>query len=164
MTPLSSLSAHRKISAVIVTEAAQGAISAQRAMRRPGHCALNSCASTIETTMVMMTAAPTQITVRMRTPLRSGSSNRSRKFFPPADPNTKPSGLMCSNDVRNSTTTGHSTITPISASAGPIHSSGASASRSRRPVLRRRGNATCGVDIGLLSSISAPASTSDGQC
>src|SRR5262247_4457693 len=62
MTPLFASSAHRKTSAVIVTDAAHGAISAHRATRRPGHRALNTCANTIEIAIVTITTAPTQIT------------------------------------------------------------------------------------------------------
>ena len=73
MTPLFGSSAHRKISAVIITDAAHGAISAHRATRRPGKRWLNSCASASDSSMVTPTTTTTQITVRNSTPRRSGS-------------------------------------------------------------------------------------------
>ncbi len=75
MTPLSGCSIQRKISAVIITEAAHGAIRAQRATRRPGNRWLNSWARPSEPSMVRPTTAATQSSVRTRIPGRFGSSS-----------------------------------------------------------------------------------------
>ena len=69
-------SAQRKISAVITTDAAQGAISAVRAARRNGNRWLKSCASASESISVTPTTATTQMTVRKTTPASAGSCHR----------------------------------------------------------------------------------------
>ena len=75
-TPLPGSSAHRKISAVITTDAAHGAMSAQRASRRPGKRWLNNCATASEIAIVTVTTSTTHTAVRNSTADRSGSSNR----------------------------------------------------------------------------------------
>src|SRR5579859_6338152 len=77
MTPLFGSSAHRKTSAVIITDAAHGAIRAQRATRRPGKRSLNSWARTSDSTVVTATTHTTQTIVRMSTAPSAGSLNRS---------------------------------------------------------------------------------------
>ena len=67
MTPTFGSSAHLKISAVIITEAAHGMMSAHRATRRPGNLWLNSWARPSEISMVTATTTTTQTTVRSRT-------------------------------------------------------------------------------------------------
>ena len=76
IAPTFGSSAQRKISAVIITDAAHGAISAVRATRRPGNRSLNSCASASEISRVTPTTATTQITVRVTTPSSAGSCHR----------------------------------------------------------------------------------------
>ncbi len=61
MTPLLGSSPQRKTIAVITTEAAQGAMSAQRAARRPGNFWLKSWASASEISMVPTTTVATQM-------------------------------------------------------------------------------------------------------
>lgn len=90
ITPLLGSSIQRKTMAVITTEAAHGAISAQRAIRRPGNRWLNSCAVAIDIRIVMTTTHTTQTTVRVITPPRSGSANRWSKLRHAADPCWKP--------------------------------------------------------------------------
>ena len=131
-TPFSGCSTQRKMSAVIITEAAHGAMIAHRAKRLPGKRWLYSCARPSEITMVMATDAATQITVRTRMPGRFGFLNTWLKLLSPADPIVMPSGVMFWNDVWTIVTIGHSTTTAIRAIAGPIHSSGSrAASRCR---------------------------------
>src|SRR4051812_49091449 len=154
MMPLVRSSIQRKIRAVITTDAAQGAIRAHRTIRRPGKCWLNSCAMASDTIIVTATTTTTQIAVRTNTPARAGSLNSSLKFSQPAEPRLKPSGLMCWNEVRNITTTGHTTTTAMRATAGPSHNSGASTAGRRRR--RRRGGAggepdSCRVAVALCS-------------
>ena len=83
MTPTFGSSAHLKISAVIITEAAHGMISAHRATRRPGNRWLNSWARPSEISTVTATTTTTQITVRTRTETKFGSSNSVRKLAVP---------------------------------------------------------------------------------
>ncbi len=74
-TPAVRSSIHLKPMEVISTDAAHGAISAQRVRRRPGNCWLNSCARASgtscarasEITMVSATTATVQITVQAST-------------------------------------------------------------------------------------------------
>ena len=119
------------MSAVIITEAAHGAMIAHRAKRLPGKRWLYSCARPSEITMVMATDAATQITVRTRMPGRFGFLNTWLKLLSPADPIVMPSGVMFWNDVWTIVTIGHSTTTAIKAIAGPIHSSGSRAASLR---------------------------------
>src|ERR1700733_6126410 len=83
MTPTFGSRAHLKISAVIITEAAQGMISAHRVTRRPGNLWLNSWARPSEISTVTETTTTTQITVRTRTETKSGSLNSWRKLAVP---------------------------------------------------------------------------------
>ena len=76
MMPLLASRPQRKTIAVITTDAAQGAMSAQRAMRRPGNFWLKSWQSASEMSMVPTTTVPTQMPVRTRMSTRSGSSRR----------------------------------------------------------------------------------------
>jgi hypothetical protein len=110
--------------AVINTDAAHGAISAQRVTRRPGKRWLNSCARANDTSIVMPTTATTHTIVRSTTPLNASSSNRFVKLRQPLLPLISPKLLTFWNAVRTITTTGHSTTKQMSPIAGPIHTSG----------------------------------------
>src|SRR6202034_4798099 len=83
MTPTFGSSAHLEISAVIITEAAHGMISAHRVTRRPGNLWLNSWARPSEISTVTATTTTTQMTVRTRTETKFGSSNSVRKLAVP---------------------------------------------------------------------------------
>ena len=152
ITPLSGWSIQRKISAVIMTEAAHGAISAQRATRRPGNRWLNSCAMPSESSMVMLTTVTTQTTVRTRIPGRFGLPSSWLKFLVPAEPIVTPIGVMFCSDVWTRATIGHTTTTAISATAGPSQASGARRCRARRPWAARRGRGR-----GRAGSVCSPA-------
>ena len=76
MTPTFGSSAHLKISAVIITEAAHGMISAHRVTRRPGNRWWKSWARPSEISTVTATTTTTQTTVRSRTETKSGSWKR----------------------------------------------------------------------------------------
>src|SRR5665213_402778 len=145
------------------TDAAQGAINAQRVIRRPGNDWLNSCARARETSIVTVTTTITQTMVRSTTPLNASSWNRCLKLFQPAPPLISPKLLTFCIDVRIITTTGQTTTRPMSAVAGPIHTNGARtrAVRCRLLTLRRpvgpercagpaAGCATVASDIGAL--------------
>ena len=131
-TPFSGWSIQRKMSAVIITEAAHGAMIAHRANRLPGKRWLYSWARPSDITMVMATDAATQITVRTRMPGRFGFFSTWLKLLSPADPIVMPSGVMFWNDVWTIVTIGHRTTTAIRAIAGPIQSSGSRAASLRR--------------------------------
>src|SRR5581483_5644308 len=109
-----------------------GAVRADRAKRRPGKRSLYSWARPSDRTMVMVTAAATQITVRTRMPGRFGFRSTWLKLLSPADPIVMPSGVMSWKDVWTIDTMGHRTTTPISAIAGPIQSRGSRAASRRR--------------------------------
>src|SRR4051794_13522697 len=76
---------------------------------------------------------------------------------------------MCLNDVWNITTTGHSTTTAISATAGPIQKSGSTCRRIRRPAPGRDAGgpaAAAGSPAGFVSvvlSVISPSSP-DRRC
>src|SRR5882762_9774412 len=97
-TPYCGSSAQRKMNDVISTEAAHGAISAQRAARRPGKRWLNNWARPSDSVIVTATTTTTQTAVRIRMLLRSGSSNRSLKFRQPAAPRLNPPDVKRWND------------------------------------------------------------------
>lgn len=99
-TPAVWLSIHLKPMAVIRTDAAQGAIRAQRVRRRPGNRWLNSWARASESSIVRPTTATVQITVRTRTCPRSVSPKSLRYLSKPAEPRTKPLVLIRRKEVR----------------------------------------------------------------
>jgi len=78
ITPTFGSSAHLKISAVIITEAAHGMMSAHRVSRRPGNLWWRSWARPSEINTVTATTTTTQTTVRSRTETKSGSWKRLR--------------------------------------------------------------------------------------
>ena len=142
--------------AVITTEAAQGAISAHRATRRPGNFWLKSWESASEMSMVPTTTVPTQMPVRMRMPGRSGSSHRYTKFRQPAQPRMNPSGLMCWKAVWIMMTTGQSTTTTMRAVAGPIQTSGSSLAASLSGGRRVRASALSSPAAETLMRLQLP--------
>ncbi len=75
ITPTSGSSIHLKMIAVMSTDAAQGAMSAQRATLRSGKRWLNSCARASENSTVSTTTATTQITLRTMMSAKSFSPN-----------------------------------------------------------------------------------------
>src|SRR5216683_2630823 len=120
IAPLSGCSIQRNIRAVIITDAAHGAMSAHRATRLPGKRWLNSWARPSDISMVMPTTATTHSTVRTRIPGRFGSWKSLLKFFVPADPIVTPIGVMSCIEVWTRATMGHSTTTAISAAGGGL--------------------------------------------
>src|SRR3984885_10750289 len=153
MPPLSGCSIQRKISAVISTEAAQGAMIAQRAKRRPGKRWLNSAARPRDSSIVMATTDATQISVRSRMPGRFGLSKTWLKLPQPAEPMSMPSGVMFRNDVWIMVTIGQMTTKPMSAIAGPSQASGSSLARRRRGdrtgLPARTGSADCASAVAM---------------
>ncbi len=94
------MSIHLKPMEVISTEAAQGAIRAQRVNRRPGKRWSKSWARASEISIVSPTTASVQTTVCTITRPRSGSSKSLRYLSSPAEPRTKPLVLIRRKEVR----------------------------------------------------------------
>src|SRR5580704_13923784 len=163
IAPLSGCSIQRKISAVTITDAAHGAISAHRATRRPGKRWLKSWASPSESSIVMATTAITQITVRIRMLGRFGLWNNVVKFCAPAEPIVTPIGVMFCVDVWTMLTIGQSTTTAIRIRHGAIHGSGASR---RQATPRRRGGRAaraCGSAVCSTAVLSDMLNSPDGR-
>src|SRR5450755_251034 len=164
IAPLSGCSIQRKIRAVIITDAAHGAMSAHRATRLPGKRWLNSWARPSETSIVRPTTATTHSTVRTRMPGRFGSWKSLLKFLVPADPIVTPMAVMFCIDVWTSVTMGHSTTTAIRIAAGASQASGSRRRRIRRPRPAPRGR---GEPAGALArpsrspAVSPAAATCD---
>src|SRR5258708_34624506 len=94
MAPLFGSSIQRKTIAVIITDAAHGAISAQRATRLPGKRWLKSWASGRAIAMVTLTTATVQMIVLITTEPNAGSGNTGAEVLGALGPSTMPKGGM----------------------------------------------------------------------